>query len=111
MRQSISNFFVSTLCIVVGISFIFNACKKDIIVEDPIDSTKDWYLKNNISNGVLLQSSKGTSQQVKEEVDWNTARTFQLDDGTNIVGVPVKMILGKIALGGSYMLLIDKIKN
>ena len=87
MRKSISNFFVSTLCIVVGISFIFNACKKDIIAEDPIVSTKDWYLKNNISNGVLLQSSKGTSQQVKEEVDWNTARTFQLDDGTDVIGV------------------------
>ncbi|NII83992.1 MULTISPECIES: hypothetical protein [unclassified Pedobacter] len=111
MKKSISSFFVSTCFIVLGISFIFNACKKDKILEDPITSAKDWYLKSNANKGTVLQSNKGTSQQIKEEVDWNTARTFQLDDGTDVIGVLVKMKLGEGELGGSYMLLIHKNKN
>lgn len=97
--------------IVVGIFFIFNACKKDRILKDPIASAKDWYLKSETNKGTVLQSNKGTSQQIKQEVDWNTARTFQLDDGTDVIGVSVKMKLGKSELGGSYMLLIHKSKN
>jgi hypothetical protein len=98
-------------CLLSGVLVIFNSCKKNQKPEDPIASAKDWYLKDNVNGSTILQSSKGTSQQIKQEVDWTGARTFKLDNGSDVVSVPVKMILGKGALGGSYMLLIDKLKN
>ncbi|QDW26591.1 hypothetical protein FFJ24_017875 [Pedobacter sp. KBS0701] len=98
-------------CFISGALIIFNSCKKNQKPEDPIASAKDWYLNDNVNGNTILQSSKGSKQQIKEEVDWSNARTFKLDNGNDVVSVPVKMILGEGALGGSYMLLFDKLKN
>ncbi|TCD18275.1 hypothetical protein EZ456_21450 [Pedobacter psychrodurus] len=102
--------FLISLCLFLGFFTIFNSCKKTQKTEDPISNARDWYSKSNL-NGTQLLSSKGTSQQIKQELDWSSASTFQLESGSDVVSVPVKMVLGKGALGGSYMLLIDKLKN
>jgi hypothetical protein len=101
--------------LLISITFLFLYSCKNNTVEfsntDPIADAKAWYLKSNTNKGTVLQSNKGTSQQIEQEIDWDSAKAFKLNDGTDVIGVPVKMILGKVALGGSYMLLIDKVKN
>ncbi|MDQ0966085.1 hypothetical protein QFZ20_001488 [Flavobacterium sp. W4I14] len=111
LSKQTSKLSVISLCLILGILAFFNSCKKNPKPEDPIASAKDWYLNDNVNGNTILQSSKGTRQVIKQDVDWSTARTFKLDDGSDVVSVPVKMVLGEGALGGSYMLLIDKFKS
>lgn len=116
MKNNLFNgnlFKVSLLLISITFLLLY-ACKnnaREFSITDPIAEAKAWYFNSNTNKGTVLQSNKGTSQQITQEVDWNGAKLFKLKDGTDVVSVPVKMILGKVALGGSYMLLIDKIKN
>jgi len=99
----------------ISITFLLiYACKNNPLEfdnRDPIVDAKDWFLNSNTDKGTMLQSNKGTSQQITQEVDWGSAQIFKLNNGTDVVGAPVRMVLGKVALGGSYMLLIDKINN
>lgn len=111
LSRQTSKVSVISLCLILGILAFFNSCKKKPKPEDPIASAKDWYLNDNVNGNTILQSSKGTRQVIKQDVDWSTARTFKLDDGSDVVSVPVKMVLGEGALGGSYILLIDKFKS
>lgn len=117
MKNNLFNgnlFKISLSLISITLLFV-QACKNDkteLRNIDPIASAKAWYLKSNINGSMQLQlqSSKGTIQQIKQEIDWVSAKAFKLDDGTDVFGIPVKMILGEAVLGGSFMMLISKDK-
>lgn len=91
------------------IALICFACKKEQVQSSFADDAKSWYLKNNQRTNYSLISGKNEVLKVSQRIDWNKAQTVQLNDGTQVLSVPLSLMTtnGKTP-NGSYMLMIDK---
>lgn len=85
------------------------SCKKGQSQPDFEESAKSWYLKTSQKSSYALVSNKNTSEQVSRALEWKDAKTFTLNDGTEVLGVPMKLKFanGKTPTGG-YMLMIGQ---
>ncbi|MEJ5996601.1 hypothetical protein WG904_19390 [Pedobacter sp. Du54] len=97
-----------TLLLIIGF-----ACKKSVVVVDESAKTmRDWYV-NSVSNSKsVMQSTDNRIFKIEQLPDWNAAKTFQLSDGKEVVGVPLKITNAEQQkIGGSFMLFITKDGN
>lgn len=96
--------FMASLITLFAIS-----CKKDQAVDSPVEDAKSWYLKATANTKSSLKSNRGIIQNITQDIQWNYAQSYTLEDGTEVLGAPVVITLEKgIKAKGSYMLLISK---
>lgn len=85
------------------------SCKKDQSADNPVEDAKSWYLKSTANTKSSLKSNRGAIKDVTQDIQWNNAQLYNLEDGTEVLGTPMVITLDKgIKAKGSYMLLISK---
>ena len=80
------------------IIFVSVSCKKDHVKDNPVESAKAWYLKEQLNSSSYLTNKFGGSLEVIKELDWENQAVVSLDDGTEVTSVPVKMKLKNMEL-------------
>ncbi|MFD0939935.1 hypothetical protein [Pedobacter boryungensis] len=87
---------------------LVNSCKKEEKPESLLSSAKKWYMGSNAKETSVLKSNKGIILKVEQVIQWDEARAHKLDDGTEIVSVPMSIKMAQGNAQGSYMLLISR---
>lgn len=90
-------------------ALLFYSCKKDAQSStDLVTDAKAWYEKTTANAVTSLQSNVKTLKPIKQSIEWNSAKVFNLEDGSGVVVVPVSVKTGAGALKGSFTMLLTK---
>lgn len=96
--------FMASLITLFAIS-----CKKDQAADNPVEDAKSWYLKATANTKSNLKSNRGAVKNITQDIQWDDAKLYNLEDGTEVLGTPMVITLDKgVKAKGSYMLFISK---
>lgn len=96
------------LIMVSLITFFAISCKKEDKPKNKLDDAKTWYTKSTEKTKLFIKSNNSEIKGIKQEVLWTEAHISMLDDGTEIIGVPLNIKFPNgAAANGSFMLFIS----
>lgn len=101
--------FSGLLVAVAFASAIIAGCKKEKqTTTDFLSEAKNWYIQSTKTASTYLESSNSSVKAIKQNIDWNSARAFKLENGSNILGAPINITYGGVPVKGSFILLVSE---
>lgn len=103
MKQKLTFLFIAFL-------LATGSCKKDGPKDNSvIGQAKSWYVSAFAKANARLESDHSTFKKIRQDIQWENARDYLLENNQHLVGVPVTVTLNdNQQAAGSYMLAISK---
>lgn len=95
-----------------SIVVIIYSCRKDQSATMMVDNAKTWYTSLNKGKSISLNAAGHDSLKILQDIKWNVARGFKLNNGDNMIRVPMEVSSNNgQKIDGSFILLILKSGN
>ena len=105
---------LSKIFLLISFVVLFSlSCKKEQATDDErlIRDAKSWYQNATKKSTFLMRSSENKKEDIKQELDWSNAKAYILDDATDVLGVPMKIVRNGVNATGSYLMCITKVNG
>ncbi len=105
---------LSKIFLLISFVVLFSlSCKKEQATDDErlIRDAKTWYQNTAKKSTFLMRSSENKKEGIKQELDWSKAKAYILDDATDVLGVPMKIVRNGVSATGSYLMCITKVNG